>query len=190
MNDPVSDEQLVAEALGGNREAFAELVHRYKNKVYGLLRGMGADGMDAQDLAQETFLKAYRGLAGHDPSKSFASWLYTIAANGLRDHWKRKRPPDDAAVAAEASAGESPEEIYLQAERRSELRERLKRLPENYRMVLLLRYTNDLSYEEISGIMAVPIAKVQNDLHRAKKRLKQVMTEEEGGATHEMLKQR
>ncbi|CAG7650572.1 ECF RNA polymerase sigma factor SigW [Paenibacillus solanacearum] len=190
MNDPVSDEQLVAEALRGNRDAFAELVHRYKHKVYGLLRGMGAGEMDAQDLAQETFLKAYRGLAGHDSSRSFASWLYAIAANGLRDHWKRRRPSAEAAIAAETSGGESPEDIYLQAERRSELQERLKRLPENYRMALLLRYTNDLTYEEISGILAVPIAKVQNDLHRAKKRLKQVITEEEGAAVHEMLKQR
>jgi len=178
MDTEQSDGLLVGAVLQGNKEAYGELVNRYKQKVYGLLRGMGADRLDAQDVTQETFLKAYRGLGGHDRSRSFAAWLYTIAANTLRDKWKRSRPDGWAADPARPQTEKSAEDYVLMAERRSELRERLMQLPDNYRLVLLLRYTNDLTYEEISQVMNVPVKKVQNDLHRAKRRMRTLMAEE------------
>lgn len=184
MDRKETDGLLVSAVLQGNKEAYGELVNHYKHKVYGLLRGMGADRQDAQDLTQEALLKAYRGLAGHDPSRSFAAWLFTIAANSLKDLWKRKKEGlihDPTSPQTERSA----EEHVLLAEQRSELSERLKQLPDNYRMVLLLRYTNDLTYEEIGHILDIPVKKVQNDLHRAKQRMRKWMAEE--GTTYEML---
>ncbi|ULL16385.1 sigma-70 family RNA polymerase sigma factor [Paenibacillus sp. H1-7] len=77
------------------------------------------------------------------------------------------------------STGDNPEETLLQTEHRTELQLLIRQLPPNYRIVLLLRFTNDLSYEEISEILGVPLIKVQNDLYRAKKRLKQMITVQE-----------
>ncbi|WP_282942093.1 sigma-70 family RNA polymerase sigma factor [Paenibacillus sp. RC67] len=187
MEQEVHDSEWVSAVLEGNKEAYAFLVNRYKNKVFGLLRGMGADPQDAQDITQEAFLKAYRSLSGHDISRSFASWLYTIAANLLKDLWKRRKPmagqqPDPTEPVVEKSA----EDTVIQAQYRMDIRESLKLLPDNYRLVLLLRYTNDLSYEEIGTILDVPVRKVQNDLHRAKQRMRKLIAAEEV-AGYEML---
>lgn len=82
------ERQWILNVLDGHKEDYSYLVNRYKNKIYGLLRGMGADHQDAQDITQETFIKAYRKLASHDLDKNFAAWLYTIATNVLKDLWK------------------------------------------------------------------------------------------------------
>lgn len=180
LNKNVDEQKWISQVLAGNTEEYASLVDSYKNKVYGLLRGMGADHQDAQDLTQETFIKAYRKLASHDTSKNFAAWIYKIAANLLND---LRRKTNAIAWAAEGydhlSGGANPEEILLQGENLSELQVLMRQLPENYRVVMLLRYTNDLSYEEMSEVLDVPVNKVQNDLYRAKKRLKQLLAAKE-----------
>ncbi|WP_442602906.1 RNA polymerase sigma factor [Paenibacillus sp. KN14-4R] len=189
-NEKNSEIQWISSVLDGRKEDYAFVVNRYKNKIYGLLRGMGADHQDAQDLTQETFIKAYRKLASHDTNKSFAAWLYTIAANLLKDmrrrshhtEWPADPPPDHP-------PSENPEMVLLQEEQRTEVQVLIQQLPLNYRIVLVLRYTNDLSYVEMSEVLDVPLNKVQNDLYRAKKRLKQMMTVEEV-RTDGMLKPR
>ncbi|MDQ0896437.1 MULTISPECIES: RNA polymerase sigma factor [unclassified Paenibacillus] len=189
-NEKNSEIQWISSVLDGRKEDYAFVVNRYRNKIYGLLRGMGADHQDAQDLTQETFIKAYRKLASHNTNKSFAAWLYTIAANLLKDmrrrshhtEWLADPPPDHPPC-------ENPEMVLLQEEQRTEVQVLIQQLPLNYRIVLLLRYTNDLSYVEMSEVLDVPINKVQNDLYRAKKRLKQMMTVEEV-RTDGMLKPR
>ncbi len=174
------EKQWISRVLKGDKEEYAFLVNRYKNKIYGLLRGMGADDQDAQDLTQETFIRAYRKLAVHETSKSFAAWLYTIASNLFKDlrrkshpmGWMEESPPVP-------SADDNPEAILLQGEHRTELQVLMRQLPPNYRVALLLRYTNDLSYEEMSEVLDVPLNKIQNDLYRAKLRLKKMLTAEE-----------
>jgi RNA polymerase sigma-70 factor (ECF subfamily) len=174
------ERQWILNVLDGHKEDYSYLVNRYKNKIYGLLRGMGADHLDAQDITQETFIKAYRKLASHDLNKNFAAWLYTIATNLLKDMWKKDRPtaslPDDL---IESSLSDNPEEEFIRSEHRTELLDLMQKLPPNYRTALLLRYTNDLSYEEMCTLLEVPLSKIQNDLYRAKKRLKQIMTHQE-----------
>jgi RNA polymerase sigma factor (sigma-70 family) len=174
------EKQSIRRVLDGHKEEYAFLVNLYKNKIYGLLRGMGVNEQDAQDLTQETLVKAYRKLDLHDPNKSFGAWLYTIATNLLKDFWRRTRQPDWLEeLFPDPSLGDNPEEALLQAENQSELQVLMSQLPPNYRMVLLLRYTNDLSYQEMSELLNVPLNKIQNDLYRAKKKLKQMMTAEE-----------
>lgn len=180
VNENDDEEQWISRVLEGYKEEYAFLVNLYKNKIYGLLRGMGADHQDAQDLTQETFIKAYRKLASHDISKSFAAWLYTIATNLLKDLWKKSHPVGWVAESpTNPSTGNNPEEMLLRDEHRRELQVLMKQLPSNYRIALLLRYTNDLSYEEMSEVLDVPLNKVQNDLYRAKLRLKKMLTAEE-----------
>lgn len=185
-----SERELIHRIVAGSKQDFRILVDRYKQKIYSLLRGMGASPMDAQDLTQEAFIKAYRKLASHQPDKSFASWLYAIAANLLKDHKKKYRFEEHSIGQAEAAVSDGPEQSVLRTERRTEFQRLLARLPANYRMALLLRYTNDLSYEEIGELLEVPVSKVQNDLYRAKKRLKQLMIEDKEGMEYEMLEPR
>ncbi|MGF7049594.1 RNA polymerase sigma-70 factor (ECF subfamily) [Paenibacillus sp. DS2015] len=188
VNDIDKEKRWISRVMEGHKEEYAFLVNHYKNKIYGLLRGMGADHQDAQDLTQETFIKAYRKLALHDPSKSFAAWLYTIANNLLKDLRRKTHqtgwmadPPSDSIFC------DNPEEVLLQGEHRTELQDLMRQLPVNYRVTLLLRYTNDLSYEEMSEVLDVPISKIQNDLYRAKLRMKKILTAEEV-RTHEVFK--
>ncbi|SFM15244.1 RNA polymerase sigma-70 factor, ECF subfamily [Paenibacillus sp. 1_12] len=187
MDDQLNDEALIKEVLQGRKEAFATLVNRYKNRVYGLLRGMGAQKQDAQDLTQEAFIKAYRSLSSHQTGRSFSSWLYTIATNLLRDSWRRKQAdPSYEHNLSVVEPMKCPETVYLQLEKKLEIHDILLGLSQHHRLVLLLRYTNDLSYEEIGIILDVPVSKVQNDLHRAKKKLKQLLKDKEV-SVHEML---
>lgn len=174
------EKRWIGRVLAGHKEEYAFLVHHYKNKIYGLLRGMGADHQDAQDLTQETFIKAYRKLASHDPSKSFAAWVYTIATNLLKDLWKRTNHIGwIVEPSLEPLSADDPEEILLRDEHRMEIQVLMRRLPTNYRVALLLRYTNDLSYEEMSEVLDVPLSKIQNDLYRARLSLKKMLTAEE-----------
>ncbi|MFC9774084.1 RNA polymerase sigma factor [Paenibacillus chitinolyticus] len=161
--------------LRGNKNDFAYLVDRYKNKVYMLLRGMGAEPQDAQDLTQDAFIKAYRKLDQHDPDKSFAAWLYTIAANIFKDSKKRKKIPTELLAEQDQTPEKGPEEILLLSERQIEMNRKISKLPVNYRLVLLLRYTNDLNYAEISEILGCSVSKVQNDLYRARLKLKKMI---------------
>ncbi|WP_336744793.1 RNA polymerase sigma factor [Paenibacillus sp. y28] len=177
-NNP--EKQWIRRVLEGHKDEYAFLVNRYKNKIYGLLRGMGADHQDAQDLTQETFIKAYRKLASHETTKSFSAWLYQIAVNVLKDFWRSKyRREWLLELPSHVVTLSGPEDAILQEEHQTELQALIRRLPDNYRISLLLRYTNDLSYDEISSLLNVPRNKIQNDLYRAKKRLKQMLTDEE-----------
>jgi len=184
VSEPLSDQAMIEQVLQGHQEAYAMIVHRYKNKIYGILRGMGVNKEDAQDLTQETFLKAYRHLRQHHEDRSFSAWLYTISLNVWRDHLRKPSAvPIDHFDFVEPSEDMTPESQYLRRESQQEIQDKLKELPEHQRLVLLLRYTNELSYDEIADITGMSPNKVRNDLHRAKERLSRNMRQdEEAGA--------
>lgn len=173
MKDVNNDESIIAEVLAGNREAYAVLVDKYKSGLYRLLLGMGANHQDAQDLTQEAFIKAYQNLRDHQGQSSFAAWLYAIAINRFRSLKRRKTFGfTNHSMMQEKDGAPTPEEQYMRKEAELEMRKKLSKLPERYRIVLLLRYTNELSYEEISEITGMPMHQVKNCLHRARKKLK------------------
>ncbi|MDQ1912908.1 RNA polymerase sigma factor [Paenibacillus sp. GD4] len=180
------DSELTRRVLAGDKQAYAFLVNKYKNKIYNVIRGMGVSLQDAQDLTQETFLRAYRKLAARQEERSFAAWIYSIATNLVKDEWKKRRMELTELDSQLPSGEKGPEEALLLEERKRELLVYLEQLPRGYREALLLRYTGDLSYEEIGELLGIPTSKVQNDLYRAKQRLKQVMTEKEV-AVNELL---
>ncbi|MCZ8517858.1 MULTISPECIES: RNA polymerase sigma factor [Paenibacillus] len=182
-----TDREIVERVLAGHTESFAILVRRYKGKLFGLLRGLGVPSQDAQDMAQEAFIKAYHNLSTHRPEKSFSAWLYTITTNIWRDSVKRKKLILTELDEDLTASGQGFEEQLLRAESREELYQVMERLPEHYRLALLLRYTNDLSYEEISQLLGVGVPKVRNDLYRAKERMRLLLSKKEG-AGHGLLK--
>ncbi|OWA33351.1 RNA polymerase subunit sigma-24 [Saccharibacillus sp. O16] len=187
MEEAPTETELLRRILEGEQDVYAEIVERYKGSVYGLFRGMGAKHQDAQDLAQETFIRAYRGLGELRESERFAAWIYRIAVNLMRDFVKKKRPfPTGEAHMLEARDGETPERLLIAKEMRHEVHRLLETLPEQERLILLLRYTNELSYEEIAQITGLRLGQIRNRLHRAKRKLYQHL-QGEGGTSYEMF---
>ncbi len=187
MDGTPTETEILRRIAEGEREHYAEIVERYKDKVYGLLRGMGAKHQDAQDLAQETFIRAYRGLSELREYEHFPAWIYKIAVNLMRDFTKKKRPiPTGEAERLDSGNEETPEKMLLAKEMRREVHRILESLPDQERLILLLRYTNELSYEEIADLTGLRLTQVRNRLHRAKKKLYRNL-QNEGGASYEML---
>lgn len=172
------DHSIVEAVLNGNKQAYAQIVRRYQNKLYGLFRKMGASEADAQDLPQETLLKAYSKLATHNPERSFAGWwIYTIAVNLQKDRGSRQKTN---LVQEDSYECETPESKLLQKELRSEPDRLLEALPEHYRLVLILRYTNQLSHNEIADMTGMSVRQVTNAVFRAKNSLRKIVEAKEG----------
>ena len=173
----LDDETLVTRASSGNdNAAFAELVRRHQGKVRGLLLRLTANPTLADDLAQEVFLRAYRGLVGFEGRSRFSTWLYRIAYNVFLNHRTRTRElaclPDNYESHAAAPEGDlSPQRYDL----RRDLAAAVTRLPERYRAVGTLYYLQDVSYPEIAEVLDLPLGTVKTHLHRAKKLLRDHM---------------
>jgi len=167
------DAAVVRRAAAGARPAFAELVRRHQGKVRGLLLRLCGDRTLADDLAQEVFLRAYRGLCGFEGRASFGTWLYRISYNAYLNHSTRVRKysalPDgyDSATAAPEDALSPP-----RSDLRRDLDGAVAQLPERYRGVVVLYYMQDLSYPEIAEILELPLGTVKTHLHRAKRLLR------------------
>lgn len=173
MKELDNDEAVIVDVLAGNPESFAILVDKYKSGLYRLFLGMGAKDQDAQDLTQDTFIKAYQKLRDHDKQSSFTAWLYAIAINRYKSVKRLKTFRYTAnSLMNERDHAPTPEEQYMRKEDELEMVKKLSKLPERYRIVLILRYTNDLSYEEISSITGITMHQVKNQLFRARQKLK------------------
>lgn len=170
-----SDEDLVARASHSEGErAFAELLRRHQGKVRGLLLRLASDRTLADDLAQEVFLRAYRGLAGFEGRARFSTWLYRIAYNVYLNH--RTRVRELAALPEGFESGAMAPETALSASRsdlRRDLDVAIAALPDRYRAVVMLYYLEDVSYPEIAEILDLPLGTVKTHLHRAKRLLRE-----------------
>ena len=170
-----TDEDLVARAgqVQGEK-AFAELLRRHQGKVRGLLLRLAGDRTLADDLAQEVFLRAYRGLAGFEGRARFSTWLYRIAYNVYLNH--RTRVRELAALPEGFESGAMAPETSLSANRsdlRRDLDVAIGALPDRYRAVVMLYYLEDVSYPEIAEILDLPLGTVKTHLHRAKRILRE-----------------
>lgn len=171
----LADEQLVARASKGERQAFAELVRRHQGKVRGLLMRLCNDRTLADDLAQEAFLRAYRALVGFEGRASFSTWLYRIAYNVYLNNRARVKRfaalPEDYETKAAMDDHASPRRTDL----RRDLDTAIAGLPERYRAVVMLYYLQEVSYPEIAEILELPLGTVKTHLHRAKRMLREQM---------------
>ncbi|WP_211749470.1 sigma-70 family RNA polymerase sigma factor [Paenibacillus sp. Marseille-Q4541] len=170
--DSLDEHQILNEVINGNKQLYAHIVNKYKDRIYNLIIGMGVQRSDAEDLVQDTFIKAYQKLTSHDQSRSLGAWIYKIAVRLVIDHKRSNKvwlPEEKIPVRKEIH---TPEEELIRSEMRSEVHTMLASLKEEERLVVLLRYTNELSYGEIAAITELSAHQVRNRLHRAKKRLK------------------
>ena len=174
----MDDNTWVEGVLRGDKAAFAHLVDQYKAPVYNLAFRMLGNVEDAEDAAQETFLRAYSQLSTYDPSRKFSSWLLAITAHLCIDQLRRRRfawLPIDAIDGLDWLWADSdqPEQMAIDGEDRDEVRRLLHFLPARYRLVVVLRYWYDMSYAEIAEITRMSEAAVKTRLHRAREMLSQ-----------------
>jgi RNA polymerase sigma-70 factor (ECF subfamily) len=182
MDQQVEEIGWVEQALRGDRAAFGQLMHRYAGAVYNLAYRMLGSAEDAEDASQEIFLRAYTRLTSFDRQRRFSTWLLSIGSNYCIDRLRRRRfawvTLDDTAFAL-PSQERSPERLALDHEQQAIVQQALQQLPENYRMVTVLRYWSDLSYEEIAKVTGLPESTIKTRLHRARHMLAKALGPEE-----------
>ena len=178
----VADDELISRVRVGDQEAFATLVERYKRPVYNLAYRLLGNPNDAEDAAQETFVRAYTRLATYEPDGRFGAWLSAICSHWCIDTMRARRrrvqtvalgkvPESDRFI----SQVDGPEDVALVADSRDEVQRWLEALPPQYRTVLTLRYFQDLSYAEIADVLDEPVSTVRMRLFRARAMLQQVV---------------
>ena len=182
------DEQLIAEALGGRREAFSQLALRHQKTVYHVAYKIVRNDETAQDIAQETFLKAYTALGSYRSEFRFTTWLCKIAANTAIDHLRKIRiqelsfdRPSESGDGFEeyevADWSNDPEKEFADKQRRITIDVAIDDLPPHYRDVIIYRHKDDKSYEEIAELLKVPVGTVKARIFRARELLKKSLRE-------------
>lgn len=178
--------RLISEIKQGDDQAFSELVDLYKDKVYQVAYRMVGHPQEAQDVAQEAFLRVYTNLDKYDVNRKFSTWVFRIATNVAIDRL-RKRKPDvhlqDNVKGTEAITYESqlaatdelPEDQVVQLELQDWIQSEINHLPPKYRTAIILKYLEDLSLKEISEVMDLPVATVKTRIHRGREALRKRM---------------
>lgn len=188
--ETVSEARIVTQALAGSQSAFGQIVRRYQRPVIALIARMTGDHALAEDLAQETFVKAFRGLAAFDTTRRLSSWLFRIAHNTAIDAMRRAPSrPAAAFVSSEAAPGApsggeldrlcgppAPDPVE-QRELGDALEAALAGLRSEQRAAIVLRYENGLSFDEIGVVLGVPEATARSHVHRARKELARRLTD-------------
>jgi len=169
------DLQLIAASKGGDQDAFAQLVQRYQRRVFNLVYRMLQQYEEANETTQETFLAAWQGLPAFRGDARFATWLYRIAYNcSLKQLEQRKRDKAlQVALEAEQDNAKLVDTEMDVRDRQALVREHLSHLPAKYRIVLILRHLQDMTYEEMAEILTMPIGTIKTHLFRARNLLKE-----------------
>jgi RNA polymerase sigma-70 factor, ECF subfamily len=169
MADGDPDSALVARCLAGEVDAFEPLVRRYQRPLYNVALRMLGDREEARDVVQDAFLKAYEKLSSFDPRYRFFSWVYRIVLNESLNLRSRRRQADPLTSEPVASGG--PEQAMHEKERQDGVQAALLRLPEDDRLLLVLRHFAELSYAEIGDAIGVAEKTVKSRLHEARQKL-------------------
>lgn len=185
---------MVAAALGGSQDGYQELVRRFERPVFALVVRMVRDRTTAEDLTQEAFVKAFRSLEHYDPERKFSSWLFKIAHNATLDHLRRREldtvsleagSEDDGAGGLASVLSDPGARGTDLGVGRNELAGALEaavgELKEEYREVVILRYSEGLAYQEIAEVTGLPMGTVKTNIHRARKALMEALAEDGWG---------
>ena len=177
-----NDSDLVATAINGQEGSFEELVRRYQRPISAYVYRMVGNYESALDLTQEIFIKVYASLRRYRSEFKFSTWIYKIAHNAAVDHLRRSSTREQSLI--NGSDGDqfelpiesrrlSPEQESERKERRVEIESVVRALPANYRELIILRHSQDLTYEEIVEVTGLPLGTVKNRLFRAREMMRQ-----------------
>ena len=179
----MTDLDLVASAIGGREDGFEGLVRRYQRPITSYIFRMLGDYEASLDVSQEVFIKVYNSLSRYSSEYKFSTWLYRIAHNAAIDHMRRNsgNPQSLETENAEGTyqlqiecSKPSPEQDRERSEWRTEIDNVVKRLPAAYRELILLRHSQDLSYDEIAEVTGLPLGTVKNRLFRAREMMRDI----------------
>jgi len=177
-----TDSDLVATAITGQEGSFEELVRRYQRPISAYVYRMVGNYESALDLTQEIFIKVYASLRKYRSEFKFSTWIYKIAHNAAVDHLRRSSTREQSLITgSESDQFElpiesrrlSPEQESERKERRVEIESVVRALPANYRELIILRHSQDLTYEEIVEVTGLPLGTVKNRLFRAREMMRQ-----------------
>ena len=182
----LTDVELIAKAISGREDGFEELVRRYQRPITNYVFRMLNDYDASLDVTQEVFIKVYNSLSRYSSEYKFSTWLYRIAHNAAIDYIRR-RSPNEQSIETENKDGAyqlqiespnpTPEQERERSEWRTEIEAVVKCLPAVYRELILLRHSQDLSYDEIAEITALPLGTVKNRLFRAREMMRDIFIE-------------
>ncbi|MCD8509210.1 MAG: RNA polymerase sigma factor SigW [Bacillus sp. (in: Bacteria)] len=175
--------KIIIEVKKGNQQAYGEIVELYKDKVYQVAYRMIGNVHEAQDIAQEAFIRAYINLDTFDMNRKFSTWLFRIATNLAIDRIRKKKPDfhledqvagtEDLTYYSQFSSDEVlPEDQVVQLEMQEWIQDEIMMLPPKYRTAIILKYMEDLSLKEISEILNLPVATVKTRIHRGREALR------------------
>jgi RNA polymerase sigma-70 factor, ECF subfamily len=173
----------IKQIKNGDQNAFAEIVELYKDKVFQLCFRMLGNRHEAEDIAQEAFLRAFVNIHSYDTKRKFSTWLYRIATNLSIDRIRKKKP--DYYLDAEVAGAEGltmysqvaaevtlPEDEVESLELQETIQNEIIKLPDKYRSVIVLKYIDELSLKEISEILDLPVGTVKTRIHRGREALR------------------
>lgn len=189
-----TDQELVQRTLDGDMDSFSVLVERYQKQIFSLTYRLTNDPEEAQDLAQEVFIHIYKVLGKYDQERKFFSWMYKVATNVCYNALRRGKKEQTVAldkvieiVPLISNSETHPEEYFQRRETQDIVRKAVAELPDKYRLPLVLRYLEDLTYKEIAEYMDLPLTTIETRLYRGKAMLqKKLQILEEGGPAREM----
>ncbi len=188
------DYNLVLSAIDGNQKSYATLMDRYRNSIFHMMMKMVNNREDADDLTLEAFGKAFNKLPSYAPRYAFSTWLFKIAINNCIDHIRKKRlkmlsiddpiePDGDHNYSNNIrSTALDPEEQFIRQQRLKLMRTVLKKLSLKYRLMIELRFFEELSYDEIAQELGIPLGTVKAQLFRAKEILFNILKQPGAGA--------
>ena len=178
----LTDEQLVILCLDGNSDAFAVIVERYQKQIFALAYRLGGDYDEAQDMAQESFIRVHHELHRYDTSRRFFPWMYRVAHNccvNILQKRPRNLTPIDELSDIQISTDErsNPGASYEKLERSAAINVAMQQLPEQYRLPLALKYLEGLSYQQISEQLDLPQSTIETRLFRGRVMLRKLLSE-------------
>ena len=182
----MTEKDLIRRAKSGDQDAFGQLVLAHQNKVYTLCVHMVTNREEAEDLAQEAFLKAWRNLDGFLGESSFATWMHRLTTNLCLDHLRKQTRRQNVSVAVSLDDEEAtlpepvdhsgdPHEELERAERQRALTKGLQELPEHYRRPLVMREVSGMSYQEIADALKLDLGTVKSRIARAREALRKIL---------------
>lgn len=181
--DSGDEPEIIRRCRSGDEKAYRELIQRYQRQVYSVALRMLRRHEDAEDLVQETFVRMFKALDRYDPERPFPAWLFTIASRLCIDHLRRRKVRPISLTQHDAEENEEwtlevedpglkPDETAVHHEEEGRTQDLIDSLPEHYRIVVIMRHQQDLSYEEIAEALHLPLGTVKARIHRARALLK------------------
>jgi RNA polymerase sigma-70 factor (ECF subfamily) len=181
-----NDSDLISRAKNGDSKSYDKLLKKYKNSVYSLVLRMVRNSQEAEDLTQEAFIKAFNSLASFNEEYAFSTWLYKIATNNCIDFFRKRKLQTysldkpiqykDSEIQHDIPDPDlNPEKSIMASERNKLIKEAINKLPEKYHRAIVLRHSEEKSYEEIAEILGLPLGTVKARIFRAREMLNKTL---------------